>query len=129
MFFHTHAWPSWLIQALVWPLIILFIAPVSFVRQTNPEAENEGFEFVRYLSESDIATFRHRTITYGFACWFPYHIGPITGHHWRIEITFTNGSMQSFGGDTAYPLTWNHMYTAFYDLTGESILLQRSEQN
>ena len=90
------------------------------------EAENEGFEFVRYLDEDAIRAFRRRAVLYGFTRWgesYPPRIS--IGHTWRVEIVFSDGTTRtSTGAHNAerMPLTWGRMGTAFEALTGERIL-------
>ena len=92
----------------------------------DPEAENEGFEFARYLDEDAIRAFRRRAVLYGFNRWgesYPPRIS--IGHTWRVEIVFSDGTTRlSRGAHNAerMPLTWGRMGAAFEALTGEEIL-------
>ncbi|MDR1563368.1 MAG: hypothetical protein LBS74_00200 [Oscillospiraceae bacterium] len=94
----------------------------------DASAENEGFTFLSNLEEDKIAAFIRSSARYGFTNWKEaynnYNVDD--GDQWEIKILFADGTQKTITGSNAYPKTWNNMYKAFEDLTGENILLLKS---
>lgn len=49
------------------------------------------------------------------------------GHFWGITIVFSDSSEKQINGYSKYPRTWNQMYDAFEELTGQNILLVKPD--
>jgi len=115
--------------------------------QRDPAAEEEGFDFMRELNGCKIETFRRRANWCGFANWGEpnlllydwyrfvhrgerYEANPIViEDYWEITIVFADGTTKQDGSNSGtYPRTWDCMYDAFEELTGENILLYKKKR-
>ena len=93
-------------------------------KQRNKDAKNEGFSFVKKLTDDKIETFLYDVDKNEFDSWRTEYIDPNMdgGHQWRITITFDNGTIKNIQGSNQYPLTWNEMSLALKYLTGKDII-------
>jgi len=76
------------------------------------------------LSEKRIADFRAAAQEAGLLDWDETYTGGsvMDGTVWEITITFTDGASQTTACFHAYPMTWDDLGQAFYDLTKTQIL-------
>ena len=90
-------------------------------------SKNEGFTFVCSLSEDKIETFILESSRNGFTNWKDTYENDniLDGHQWGIIIMFSDSTKKEISGSNQYPETWNKMFEAFENLTGENILLQK----
>ena len=88
-------------------------------------SENEGYSFVSNLDDENIAIFLRESARYGLTRWKETYMNNnvLDGHQWGITITFADGTSLTSNGSNKYPETWDKMYDAFINLTGEDILL------
>ncbi|MBN1891748.1 MAG: hypothetical protein JW780_03135 [Clostridiales bacterium] len=95
----------------------------------DAETENEEFSYDCALSDDNIEAFLEQCGRIGFLEWRDKYIEPdiCDGHQWGITILFKDGSTKEIVGSNAYPDTWNDMAEAFWELTGENILLVRND--
>jgi len=91
--------------------------------------ENEGFSFVRNLDDEDIAVFARESARFGLTKWEESYVDPgiCDGHQWGMIIYFADGEKMESHGSNAYPETWDDMNAAFSELTGENILIYKSD--
>ncbi len=99
----------------------------NFVER-NPSLENEGFTFVRDLSDEKIETFILESARYGLTNWDDSYVNNHIkdGHNWGMTINFADSTEKKIYGSNKYPETWDDMYIALEHLTGENILSVKS---
>lgn len=87
-------------------------------------AENEGFTFICSLDNDNIEAFIDDCLRYGFTEWKNSYNNDevLDGHQWGITIIFSDLTRKEIKGSNKYPKTWDEMYDAFKNLTGDSIL-------
>jgi hypothetical protein len=102
-----------------------FIEDPWEILRRDPDAENEGFTFIRDLSDADVAEFFRQSDKYGFASWEDNYVDHTLadGHQWSVKIIFSDGSVKKIFGSNAYPDAYGDMREAFKALTGEDVLL------
>jgi hypothetical protein len=91
--------------------------------------ENEDFPCVEELTDEKISAFLKNCDENGFWQWEELYIDErfSGGHEWSILINYSDDSVKEIIGRNAYPETWNEMFTAFKDLTGQNVLLDTKE--
>ena len=84
---------------------------------------------VKKLSDDMIEDFLKAAKKNKFADWEEHYADPdiMDGHQWRIDITFSDGTVKEISGSNAYPKTWDAMYRAFERLTGEKVLFVKTK--
>ena len=95
----------------------------------DPSSKNEGFTLICNLEDDNIETFIQDSSRYGFTTWNESYTNDsvVDGHQWGITILFSDSTKKEITGSNKYPKTWNDMYDAFENLTGEDILLSKGE--
>jgi hypothetical protein len=90
-------------------------------------AENEGFTFVRELSDEGIEIFIRESARFGFTNWDEkyYDERVMDGHQWGITICFADSEKKEVYGSNAYPETWEDMAAAFINLASENVFLHK----
>jgi len=93
----------------------------------DKDAEHEGYTFVRDLDSGAVAKFRRQARRGGLSLWRdkyePRRGDVIVEDYWFVTLLRSDGSERSsYGNGTNLPLTWDRMYAAFEELTGEQVL-------
>jgi len=84
-----------------------------------------GYE-ARALADDKIEAFRYAAHVNFFHDWGGGYGDqlPSDGRHWSVEAYFSDRMNLSSHGSNAYPANWDAMALAFYELTGENILIR-----
>ena len=87
--------------------------------------ENEGFQFVKELSEYKIEKFLAESDKYRLTAWQEHYENNsiMDGHQWGMIITFSDASTLKVFGSNEYPDNWKNMGLAFKNLTDLDILI------
>ena len=87
------------------------------------------YRFVRDLSAEKIEEFLRESARCEFTEWKERYtnINVADGHQWKIIVTFSDSSSITSEGGNKYPETWDGMYAALENLTGENILVHKSD--
>jgi len=95
----------------------------------DSSAENEGYTFVCDLRDDAIDAFLSESAQHGFTKWKTEYVDKniFDGHQWGATITFADSATLVIQGSNAYPSTWDNMHDAFIGLTGEDILLFKTD--
>jgi hypothetical protein len=82
------------------------------------------------LDDEKIAVFVRQSARHGFTAWKELYDNKYVydGDQWGIRILFADGTEKTIRGSNAYPKTWNDLYADFEDLTGENVLLFKSDR-
>ena len=85
---------------------------------------------VKSLSDSSIDEFFEAKKEYGFDNWENEYINNAfeDGHEWGIVIDYSDGNKKEIKGSNAYPETWDEMFVAFENLTGENVLRVKADR-
>jgi hypothetical protein len=92
--------------------------------ERDPALENEGFKVIEPLQKDKIGFFREAARKYGLAGWDDAYVNKaiFDGHQWGVTIHFEDKTVKKIIGSNAYPEQWDHMNSAFKELTGVDIL-------
>lgn len=85
--------------------------------------------FIKDLGNDEIQVFLRESARFGLTQWEERYVDPgiCDGHQWGITIYFADGEKMESRGSNAYPETWDDMNAAFNELTGENVLLYKSD--
>jgi len=105
-----------------------YSAPGYGCSYRDKSAKNEGYDYIRSLSDEETGVFMRESARLGLTKWEREYreVGLLDGHEWGIVIHFFDRTRQSARGYNEYPETWDKMREAFLELTGEDVLMRKA---
>lgn len=102
--------------------------PSNYIAR-DPESPNEGYTSKQNLTPNKIQQFLVASKWAGFTHWRSNYdnLSVMDGHQWGVKIVFSDTTEKYISGSNKYPWTWDRMYNAFKELTGENILVYESD--
>jgi len=103
----------------------------EYLRAVSIRAEDdvEEYTYKSELTDKKIAAFHRAVKKYGMLSWDEEYVSPTGSFHsysWTIIIHYSDSTeKRSFGAYDNYPDSWDDMYEAFFELTGDFVLTEK----